>query len=384
MERARRLRDERGLPPGHARPAALRAHGALELLRRRALSAAARPGDGGPRRARARRAPRAGQGRRQAGGDLPLPDHGGAPRARPRALRDLLRALPRPRRLRRGHGRAARHEAAAQPARPAPARRAARLLLRRRHARLRRDDRLRRPHRARGSLGHRGLRARAAAQPERHARRRAAHRARRAGEGPVSAPTPLSSGLARLQRTGFGIALAGGALSAWGYAQAPERFLHAYLIGWLFWLGPTLGSLAVVMLHNTTGGGWGFAIKRLLEGGMRNLPAMALLFLPIALGIHGLYEWSHAEAVASDPLLQHKAAWLNPAFFLARTVAYFAAWIGLAAWLGALAGRYDRTLEVSALRRMQLLSGLGLVLYVATMSFASFDWAMSLEPHWFS
>jgi hypothetical protein len=190
--------------------------------------------------------------------------------------------------------------------------------------------------------------------------------------------------LARVQRTAFAVAGVGGLLLALGFFVDRPRFLQAYLTGYLYVLGPALGSLAIVLLHNMTGGAWGFAIRRLLEAAMRTLPAMAVLFLPIALGVRGLYEWSHADVVAADPILQHKAAWLNVPFFLARALLYFALWAGIALFLVRMSERYDRQLSLKALRRLKTASGFALAAYVLSTSFASFDWAMSLEPHWYS
>jgi len=194
----------------------------------------------------------------------------------------------------------------------------------------------------------------------------------------------LSENLGRLQRTCLAVAGVGALLLALGFLVDRQRFFQAYLLGYLYVLGPALGSLAFFMLHNMTGGGWGFAIKRLLEAAMRTLPALALLFVPIALGIGSLYEWSHAEVVARDEILRHKAPYLNVPFFLARAALYFALWCGLALYLLRQVEKYDKKLSLKALRKLKGLSGLGLVLYVLTMTFASFDWAMSLEPHWFS
>ena len=193
----------------------------------------------------------------------------------------------------------------------------------------------------------------------------------------------VAPALARLQRAAFTTAAAGAALLVLGLFLDRQRLLQAYLTGYLYVLAPALGSLALVMLHNMTGGEWGFAIKRLLEAGLRTLPAMALLFVPIALGVGTLYEWSHAEA-ATDPILAHKAPYLNVPFFLARALLYFALWAGLALFMLKLAERYDRKLSLKALRKLKTASGFGLAAYVLSMSFASFDWAMSLEPHWFS
>ncbi len=194
----------------------------------------------------------------------------------------------------------------------------------------------------------------------------------------------LTSGLARVQRAAFALGALGALLLVLGFSRERERFFQAYLVAYLFWLAPALGSLALAMLHNMTGGAWGFAVRRLLEASTRTLPWMALLFLPIALGVHELYEWSHPEAVAADEVLAHKSPYLNVPFFLARAAAYFVVWSFLALYLARLTERYDRKLSIRALRRLKIASGGGLVAYVLTMSFASFDWAMSLEPHWFS
>ena len=177
--------------------------------------------------------------------------------------------------------------------------------------------------------------------------------------------------------------LAGLVLCAIGFLFDRGHFFRAYLIGYLFWLGVALGSLALMMVHHQSGGAWGLVIRRIFEAATRTLPALAILFLPIVLGLPYLYPWTHADHVAHDPVLQHKAAYLNTPFFLARAVFYFASWIGLAATLNRWSLRQDGG-DSAATRRMQILSGAGLVLYGLTITFASVDWVMSLNPHWFS
>ena len=197
--------------------------------------------------------------------------------------------------------------------------------------------------------------------------------------------TTITSAIGRTQRAAFLVGAVGTLILAVGFLVDAEQFYRSYLIAFLYWLAPALGSLAIVMLHNMTGGAWGFAIRRLLEAAMRNIPLMALLFLPILIGgVHALYEWSHADVVAGDPVLRHKAVYLDRTFFTVRAVVYFAVWGLLGASMVRLQARYDRRLDLVALRRMKTMSGVGLGLYVLTMSFAAFDWAMSLEPHWFS
>jgi hypothetical protein len=163
-----------------------------------------------------------------------------------------------------------------------------------------------------------------------------------------------------------------------------DNFFRAYLMGYLFWTGIALGSLAVLMLQHLTGGAWGMVIRRVLESSTRTLPLLLLLFVPIILGMHSLYEWTHQDQVNRDEILKQKSVYLNIPFFAVRVLIYFAIWLGLAYLLNKWSGEQDRTAEQRYSRQMRMLSGPGLVLFVLTVTFASIDWAMSLDPHWFS
>jgi hypothetical protein len=190
--------------------------------------------------------------------------------------------------------------------------------------------------------------------------------------------------LARLRRPALvgGIALL--AVCAVAALLGSEHFYRSYLLAFLFWTGIAVGCMAIAMLNHLTGGAWGAVMRRPLESGAATLPLMALLFVPIALSLHRLYEWSHAEALARDPLLRHKSAYLNPAFFIGRTLVYFAGWIFLAQLLRKWSLDMDRNADPARRRRLQLFSSIGLVVYGLTVTFASIDWVMSLEPHWYS
>ena len=149
-------------------------------------------------------------------------------------------------------------------------------------------------------------------------------------------------------------------------------------------LGVTLGCLALGMVHQLSGGAWGVVIRRPIGAASRVLPVMTLLFLPIAFGMGHLYSWTRPEVVAGDELLQHKQIYLNTTFFLVRAAVYFLVWNGLSYFLNAWSLEQDRTGDPRLARRMQILSGGGLVAYGITITFASFDWLMSIDPHWFS
>lgn len=167
------------------------------------------------------------------------------------------------------------------------------------------------------------------------------------------------------------------------WAIAPEEFYRGYVYGYMFTLAFPLGMVGLLMLHHLTGGAWGFLIQRFCEAGARTVWLLALLFLPLAYGAPELYHWLHEEA-AHDHLLQHKAPYLNHNFWLVRAAVYFVVWNTLAFLLTYPSDRQDRTGEGFWTNRLVRTSGVGMVVYFLTMTFAAFDWAMSLEPHWFS
>ncbi|HKR15209.1 MAG TPA: hypothetical protein VJT15_24295 [Pyrinomonadaceae bacterium] len=164
-----------------------------------------------------------------------------------------------------------------------------------------------------------------------------------------------------------------------------DRFFEAYLIGWTFWTGIAVGSVALLMLQHLTGGGWGFVIRRILEASTRTLPFMAILFIPILLGAHSLYHhWMDHEEMAKHEVVAFKAPYLNFPFFTIRAVVYFAVWITLAYLLNRWSLAQDRTADNRYTKNMRVLAGPGMVALIFTVTFASVDWYMSLEPEWFS
>jgi hypothetical protein len=190
--------------------------------------------------------------------------------------------------------------------------------------------------------------------------------------------------LARYQRV---LLLAGGAgavVSLAGLFLDPTQFLQSYLMAYMLCLGVTLGCLALGMVHQLSGGAWGVVIRRPIGAAARVLPVMTALFLPIVLGMSRLYPWTNADLVARDEALRHKQLYLNTPFFLARAALYFLVWNALSYFLNAWSLEQDRNPDPRIARRMQKLSAGGLLGYGLTITFASFDWLMSLEPHWFS
>lgn len=174
------------------------------------------------------------------------------------------------------------------------------------------------------------------------------------------------------------------ALFIFGWLVDRTQFFHAYLVGFIFWIGITIGSLALLTLQHLTGGAWGLIIRRVLEAATRTLPLMLILFVPILVGLNQIYPWTNRAAMNQVPALREKARYLNPAFFMTRAALYFAVWSLMALVLNWLSLQQDRTADPKMRKRLQMISGPGLGLLILTITFAAIDWVMSLDPAWYS
>jgi hypothetical protein len=176
-------------------------------------------------------------------------------------------------------------------------------------------------------------------------------------------------------------------VSVAGAFVAPGSFYSAYLIGFMFWLGLSLGCMAILMLYHLVGGAWGTVIRRILESGMMTLPLMFFLFIPILLHLPRLYFWARPEVLAdpkTDPkILEIAQSYLNPKGILVRYILYFVIWFGMAYFLNRWSTEQDSIAGQSTLR-FRALSSIGLVIYSLTISFAVVDWVMSLQARWIS
>ena len=180
------------------------------------------------------------------------------------------------------------------------------------------------------------------------------------------------------------VGLVGLALLIIGGLRDPSGFFRAYLMGYTVWLALGLGSLGVLLVQFLTGGVWGLAIRRICEAATATVPLLAVLFLPVLLGMPELYVWARPEAVAADPVLQHKAPYLNIPFFVGRSLVYLICWVVVAVLLRRWSAAHDRTGDPLVLRRLQRLSIVGALSVGLTVSFAAIDWLMSLDADWFS
>ncbi len=224
----------------------------------------------------------------------------------------------------------------------------------------------------------------------------------------------------RLRGRALVVGVVGVALTFLGAFYDRQLFDRAYLFSFVFWLGISLGSLVLLMIHRQLGGAWGFLIRRPLEAGAMTIPLMLVLFIPVLVDLEHIYPWakehesaeekpaakaetpapvkvykSQAEAGPSGtlakPLVKEppegmgfRRWWLSPVTFTIRVAIYFTIWIVLALVLVIGSRRQDETGSTSLAYGLQSVSAPGLVLYFLSTSFALIDWGMSLEPEWYS
>jgi hypothetical protein len=163
-----------------------------------------------------------------------------------------------------------------------------------------------------------------------------------------------------------------------------DLFLRSWLFSFMFWLGLTTGSLALLMLQYTSGGNWGRLGRRMWEAAAGNWWLMLLFWIPIAVGMKTLFTWTKPE-IAATLGADKVHYYLNTPFFLVRGVIYFAGWAILYTLLKRWSVREEAgTTTPAQFVFIQNLSGFGIVFYAASITFASIDWTMSLYPQWWS
>lgn len=179
-------------------------------------------------------------------------------------------------------------------------------------------------------------------------------------------------------------ALLGGVACAILGPANPKQFFFSWLVSFLFFLTLALGALFFVLIQYAAQGGWGIVLRRIGETVFATLPVLALLSLPVFLGLHNLYEWSHHDVVEHDALLRWKAPYLNVPFFLIRAALYFSIWSGIAILYYRGSRGQDASGDPAVSARLRRFAGPAIIVMALTSSFASIDWIMSLTPHWYS
>ncbi len=193
------------------------------------------------------------------------------------------------------------------------------------------------------------------------------------------------SGSPRLLRGGAAAGLIG--LVAWVICLGLDarRALFALLTAYAWLASTLLGALAFLMILHAARAEWPVTVRRLLEGIVAAVPVLTLLFVPLAFGMGQVWPWAdRAHHGALSRVLAHHGAWWSPGFFVARGALYLGVWWVLTALLRRWSLAQDADGALHWTQRSERLSAGGLVALAFTLTFAAFDWLMSLTPAWFS
>lgn len=197
--------------------------------------------------------------------------------------------------------------------------------------------------------------------------------------------TPFTGGR-RLVTGGAVVAVAGLALTALGGLVDPQRALMAYLVAFVYWIGIAVAALTLLGSLHASKARWAVVVRRFVEAVPQALWIFPILFIPIALGARHLFPWVDPSSLNEEVqhLVAHKRPYLNVPFFVYRAIFYFAFWLVVAQLLRGWSIRQDSAGGL-ALTVWQRRLGAGSLPFLAlTMTFASFDWMMSLDPRFFS
>src|SRR5689334_3015924 len=201
----------------------------------------------------------------------------------------------------------------------------------------------------------------------------------------VPAAAPFRGGR-RAIRTGLAVSAAGTAVLVLGLVVDRRQVFVSYLMAFTFVASIALGALVFLMICHAMRAGWPTSIRRIVEGLVAVFPVLAILFLPLALGLDALYPWVHPDGLdgAVREAVLHKRPYLNVPFFLGRTALFFVTWIATAETLRRWSRRRDEVSGGEVSGKLYRLSAAALPPVALALSFASFDWVMSLTPTWSS
>lgn len=193
----------------------------------------------------------------------------------------------------------------------------------------------------------------------------------------------------KVPRALFGLGAVGLIATLVGYFLDADQFFFSYLVSFTFFTGIALSGLIMVMLHHITRSSWGVVFRRISEAFSANIWIWGIFVIPVILGIHNLYHWSHPELFEYgtseyDKIVAGKGPFLNSTFFVIRQFIYFAIWGFLGYKLHKVSVEMDRTNDWGLTSLLRKVSAPGILIFAFSVAFASFDWLMSLDPHWFS
>ncbi len=171
-----------------------------------------------------------------------------------------------------------------------------------------------------------------------------------------------------------------------GVAIEPAQAAFSYLTAWTYALSIALGGLIFLMMGHATSARWFVVFRGFTEALVATLPALAVLFLPIALAMSYLYPWVDPPSTMTPEQLAkiaHRAPYMNVPFFVIRAIVFLGLWVALGELLRRWGARLGRDPE-RQIPRLRALASAAFPPLALTLTFATFDWLMSLAPNWYS
>lgn len=172
------------------------------------------------------------------------------------------------------------------------------------------------------------------------------------------------------------------------YDQLKNRPWSALYVAAFFFFMISLGVLAFYAIQRAAQAGWSPLLFRVMEGITAYLaPGGIIVFVILVLSVmhmNHLFVWMDPEVVAHDALIQGKSGYLNPTFFLVRAAIFLAGWIAYRQYSRKLSLEQDKADDNAKFKLNFRISAAFLVFYLISESMMSWDWIMSVDPHWFS
>jgi hypothetical protein len=187
-----------------------------------------------------------------------------------------------------------------------------------------------------------------------------------------------------LNKTGSILLALGIIILILAFIFTPERAFFDYLWIYLFLVSIGVGSLALVALEYLVGATWSTPFRRITEIIAFTTPLLIILVIPLFFGMHDLFHWTHTEAVEHDAVLQSKSPYLNTEFFILRTAFCLLLWFLFYYFIIRNSEKQDIDGNPLYTKRNITLSTIFAPVFIITITITAIDWAMSLEPHWFS
>ncbi len=187
-----------------------------------------------------------------------------------------------------------------------------------------------------------------------------------------------------LKLVSVALIIVGAIIITYAFITQPSRAWANLLLNNYYFLSLAIGASFFFAIQYITQSGWSSMFKRVPEAMMAYIPYAGIIMLMLYFGMHDLYHWTHPEVVDSDVLIQHKTPYLNTPFFLIRLVFVFIVWTIMTQLLKRASQAEDKNGGLKYFERSEFLSKVYIFLLAITFSFATFDWIMSIDVHWFS